>query len=254
MKLRRFTPDGIQAFRDLLKQCREQPDVDVPTDLLEHSSFTELINPPIEVMPQQFEVKRNAAEYLGAVLRPLKPEEVEKDAGLWTWLSFFYFGSVCRFEGGKRIVRNDYQYVFEPNNPRHFYRHLLFIPWNILRLAPDHSRLFLNSKTYVLDAITADTMKRLYVTRLPCIFEVLDRLYWDEERNRVRRGVVGSTSRAGDLTHRLPLRIRQLEMTYDLMSLSADQLIELLGKEFSFARHNSTVLLDAPAEAEAIAT
>ena len=47
--------------------------------------------------------------------------------------------------------------------------------------------------------------------------------------------MIGSRERAGDLTHRLPLRVRPLEMTYDLMSLTADQLIELLGAEFSFA-------------------
>jgi hypothetical protein len=32
--------------------------------------------------------------------------------------------------------------------------------------------------------------------------------------------------------HRFPIRIRQLEKTYDLVSLTADQLIELLGDEF----------------------
>ena len=32
--------------------------------------------------------------------------------------------------------------------------------------------------------------------------------------------------------HRFTIRIRQLEKTYDLQSLTADQLIELLGNEF----------------------
>jgi hypothetical protein len=40
----------------------------------------------------------------------------------------------------------------------------------------------------------------------------------------------------GDLVHRFPIRIRQLEKTYDLVSLTADQLIELLGDEFQ--QHN----------------
>ena len=43
---------------------------------------------------------------------------------------------------------------------------------------------------------------------------------------------------------RFPTRIRQLEKTYDLMSLDADQLLELLGEEFSFAREKSVTLFD----------
>ncbi len=39
----------------------------------------------------------------------------------------------------------------------------------------------------------------------------------------------------GDLRNRFPIRIRQLKKTYDLLSLNADQLIELLGDEFQQA-------------------
>jgi hypothetical protein len=64
---------------------------------------------------------------------------------------------------------------------------------------------------------------------------VLDRLYWDEKRGRARPGVTNfGKITAGNLAHRLPIRIRQLEKTYDLHSLTADQLISLLGEEFQF--------------------
>lgn len=83
-------------------------------------------------------------------------------------------------------------------------------------------------------------MKRLFLTRIPCIFEVLDRVYWDESRARARTGVVQGTVKPGDLRHRFPIRIRQLEMTYDLFSLIANQLIELLGREFQFENAGPT--------------
>jgi hypothetical protein len=38
--------------------------------------------------------------------------------------------------------------------------------------------------------------------------------------------------RPGDLRHRLPARIRQLEVTHDLTNLTAEQLLNLLGDEF----------------------
>ena len=236
MKLRRFNEAGIKDFRSRLAAMRDDPQSEVPTDLLEHQQFTEVVQPDIHITAEHFEAKGEAARYLSSVLSKLNAEEIATDPGLWTWLSLLFFDSVCPMTGDKRNVKNDYHYVFEPRNSRHFYRHLLFVSWNFLRLAPANNRLFLRSRINVLDKMTTEVAKRLYLTRIPCIFEVLDRLYWDESRKKHRRAVTDSKTNAGDLTHRLPLRIRQLEKTYDLMSLNADQLIELLGEEFSFAR------------------
>lgn len=236
MKMRRFTPDGIEAFRDFLRTSRATPTEDFPKDLLEHPTLTEVVEPAIPVAEIQFETKGDAARYLATILAPISDDELRLDAGLWTWLSLLYLDSVCQHTEEGRDVKNDYYYVFEPLNSRHFYRHLLFVSWRLIRLSPNSNRLFLRSSLNTLDKVTAETMKRLFLTRIPCMFDVLDRLYWDERRNRPRPGITGTKVRAGDLTRRLPLRIRQLEKTYDLMSLTADQLIELLGEEFSFAR------------------
>ena len=235
MRLRRFTPPGIEAFEDYLSLCREQPDALPPLGLLEDDGLTEVVASPIEVETMSFTLRRDAVHYLSDKLSALPEEEVRLDAGLWTWLSLFYFDQVCPPMDGKRAVKNSYYYVYEPTNARHFYRHLLFIGWSVQKLDPAYSRLFLAQPLSSLDKFTTEVMKRLFLTRVPCMFEVLDRLYWDAKRERPRRGVVGSTKvTAGDVTHRLPVRIRQLEKTYDLQSLNADQLIELLGREFQF--------------------
>jgi len=61
---------------------------------------------------------------------------------------------------------------------------------------------------------------------------------------KARAGIVTrETIKPGDLRHRLPIRVRQLERTYDLFSLSADQLIELLGAEFRFEQVIATDLI-----------
>lgn len=244
MKLRRFNEAGIQAFREELAVLRNSPEREVPRQLLEHSQLTEVIRPEILVTESCFETKGEAARYFGTILSRLPADEVATDTGLWTWLSLLFFESVCPCLDGSRRVRNDYHYVFEARNMRHFYRHLLFISWNIYRLAGPHSRLLLRSRISVLDHVTTESMKRLFMTRIPCIFEVLDRLYWDESRKQSRKGIVGSQPTSGNLSHRLPLRISQLEKTYDLMSLNADQLIELLGDEFAFARPKTARLFN----------
>lgn len=244
MKLRRFNEQGIKVFRERLSAMRQNPKADVPNDLLEHSQLTEVVSPEIQIAVEYFQTKGEAAQYMNAILKSLRSEAVATDAGLWTWLSLLFFDSVCPAADGNRNVRNDYHYVFEPRNMRHFYRHLLFISWNIYKLSGHYSRLFLRSRVSVLDHVTTDAMKRLFMTRIPCMFEILDRLYWDETRKRPRKGIVGSRPTLGNLSHRLPLRISQLEKTYDLMSLTADQLIDLLGDEFSFARPKTAKLFE----------
>jgi hypothetical protein len=239
MRLRRFTSDGLQAFREFLALCRRQPDTEVSLGMLENKNLTQLVTPECQVAPNYFETKGEAAQYLHAALKPISVDKVSKDAGLWSWLSLLFLDSICPVVDGQRIVKNDYYYLFEPLNTRHYYRHLLYISWRVLHLAPTYNRLFLTTPASVLDAMTTEVMKRLYLTRVPCIFEVLDRLYWDEQKRKPRSGLTRPVTRLGDLTHRLPIRIRQQEKTYDLMSLTADQLLDLLGKEFAFARPKS---------------
>src|SRR5437879_5011647 len=126
MILRQFRSAGIEAFKQFLVQGRERPKTKVPTQLLEANNLTEVVkglNASVE--NRQFATRRDCAEYLKSILEPLPHQSVAENAGLWTWLSVFYFDLLCPADAdGNQHVKNDYHYVFEPKNPRHFYRHL----------------------------------------------------------------------------------------------------------------------------------
>jgi hypothetical protein len=236
MILRQFNQAGIDAFGRYLAACKEDPTLPQPDGLLDEPSLTVATNPSISIDRRPIPTKADAAAFLDALLAPIPEQDLISNAGLWTWLTLFCFDDVCPVSNGRRRVKSVAFYVFEPKNSQRAYYHLLFVPWRVLRLAPAHSRLFLSGPVSVQDEVTREVMKRLYMTRIPCMFEVLDRLYWDERRSRARRGIVPREKAApGDLRNRLPIRIRQLEMTYDLQSLNADQMIELLGAEFQHA-------------------
>ncbi|QDV45813.1 hypothetical protein Enr13x_57160 [Stieleria neptunia] len=237
MHVRRFNPSGIEAFRKFLRTCRDAPSTPTPWELLESDEFTSLTTETIEIDSRSFDSRREAAEYLHAKLGIIRAESLRYDAGLWTWLSLFYFDQICPAVAGNRKVRNDYTYIYMPRESRYFYRHLLFVSWYVQHIAPSHNRLLLDGPVSQLDRFTAEVIKRLYLTRIPAVFEVLDRVYWDESTKRAFSGVTSPGKvKAGDLLHRFPIRIRQLEKTYDLQSLTADQLIELLGSEFQQIR------------------
>lgn len=235
MNLRRFNAAGIHAFQEYLDSCRRDPTLSLPSSMLTDGKLTSLVEPKIWLEYRTFTIRREAAEYFRELLRPLSDHDVMEDDGLWTWLTALFWDSVCPLRQGKRVVRNNYHYVYEPHNALHFYRHQAFIAWYSIAISPIHNRLFLDTKFAHLDKMTEETLKRRFLTRIPCMFEVLDRLYWDNEKQGRRKGVVDQNTIArGDLTHRLVAKIRQLEKTFDLFSLNADQLIELLGDEFQF--------------------
>jgi hypothetical protein len=246
MQLRRFNTKGIEFFREALAVCRDNQNADIPGELLNSNELTSIVSPSIEVHPQAFKTKRDAARYFHETFLSLSREQLLNDAGLWSWLSLLNFDVICPRVNEHRKIRNDYTYIFEPKNSRNYYRHLLFVSWYIQNIAPSFNRLMLNSSVSTLDKFTSEVTKRLYLTRIPCFFEVLDRLYWDESLGRARPGVTNFAKvTAGNLAHRLPIRIRQLEKTYDLQSLTADQLIELLGEEFCFdaaSKHKQLLL------------
>lgn len=245
MQVRRFNDRGTAAFEAFLDGARHGEDSDPPTDFLINPEFTESLSADVAIDASPLKSRRNAAERLASALEPIHESEVEHDAGLWTWLSLLFFDDVAPKSNGKRTVRNDYQYVYAARSQRYWYRHLLFIAWHVFRIAPEHNRLYLDKPVAPLDKYTELTLKSLHITRIPCIFEVLDRLYWLDAEGRPRTAMT-SPERAtpGNLYHRLPLRLRQIEKTFDLISLNADQLIELLGEEFqALDRSRSTLLI-----------
>ena len=250
MQLRRFNPSGIAAFRQFLAASREDASTAVPVDLLESDEHTSVLAPKIEIEPQDFKIKRDAADYFHERLATIAADQLVNDSGLWTWLSLFYFEQIFPTVARKHKVRNDSTYVFVPKSMRDTYRHILFTCWNVLRVSPTYNQLFLHSRIDQLDKYNSEVFKRLYLTRIPRVFEVLERLYWDQATAQPKKGIVSSTKVvAGNLRHRFPIRIRQLEKTYDLQSLTADQLIELLGSEFRHYSQTKAALLHRAARA-----
>lgn len=241
-QIRVFNTRGIERFSAFLKENKGNGDVAIPTELLYDESCLEKVSVltglkglEVEGPSGRFQTRREAGEYLCDLLKPISFVAVRKSQGLWSWLSLFYFDSVAPFDEkkGNRPIYDYYRYLYEPGLSRYYYRNLLFTSWYVCSIAP-HSRLMLDTKVSSLDKGTDTFVKALNLQRIRCIPEVLDRLYWDEERQRPKPGIVSNNAKPGNLEFRFPTRIRQLEVTYDLNSLDADKLIRLLGKEFEF--------------------
>ena len=240
-KLRYFNEDGVGEFRRHLAEVRRRPEHRPPTELLTNPELTSEYRPAVEVGPPtnelggpRFETKRQAVEHLHACFDQagVAGEGLLRDGGLWTWLTAYYYDTIRRPDAGPgRRALNDYYFAYQVDEGLYYYRHILATSYRVYLRAPG-SRLLLDGTITRLGGITEKVMRNLYLSRIPCIFEVIDKLYFDPERGRPKPNVVGVEVVAGDLDHRLPRRVRQLERTYDLNVLDADQFIELLGPEF----------------------
>lgn len=232
MLARRFTDAGVKAAEAFLSSLRLDPTATLPPTLLSDPQLSEALPVNIELDRPGFSTKREGADYLFDRLRPLGTKiNLFQDRGLWTWLSLFYFDDVCPAKNGRRVPGANAKYVLRLNDTRYTTRHVLMTPVLIRTIAPNHNRLLLDGPLLRLGKIAETVMKKLYITRYPGAFEAIELLYLDLATGRAKAGAV-SVNRAGNVMTRLPVRLRQLEMTYDLSELGGPRIVELLGREF----------------------
>lgn len=229
--LRRLNSDGINRFKAFLVDLRKDRTLTPDLSILNDSTTSDFVARGIELDRPGFTTKKQAAEYLHIRLKALHHPNLFRDAGLWSWLALYYFDDVCPYIDGKRKPVADPHYILDANDYRRSYRHLLATPVRIQDAMPDHNRIYLNAPVPTHGDLMESTMSRLYIIRIPAVRETIDRLYFDTERDSIKRGALTRTRR-GNLRDRLTTRIQQLSMTYDVSAMSGDQLIEALGSEF----------------------
>ena len=233
--IRRFNDAGMAELTRRLQLLRDGRDAAIDNSLLLDSRWSSQVTPAAKVERRRLLTKREAGQYLSERTRPLRDAVGEHDVGLWSWLAAWHWDSICPLqESGHRRVLNLFHYVYgygfsTTQNQR---RHLVAVAVRLYELAPA-SNLLLETPFSTLPAVVKEVMGRLHLTRIRNLPELLDVLYWDVKNKRQKPGAVSPTVVApGDLMHRLPARVKQLEMTYDLVDLTSDQLLNLLGDEF----------------------
>ncbi len=231
--LRRFNDAGIAEFVRRIEVLRAGGVAAIDDDFVADGNLTQPILPEVNIERPVLKTKRDAGAYLSERTRAARATHGEDDRGLWTWLSAWHWNAVCPIrEDGRRKVLAPYNYIFGHLFEKRKSQHLLAVAVRLFEEAP-RSRLLLDTPTHSLTALVEQVSTRLQMTRIRGFFDLLDLLYFDPVSGRAKPGVVdASGARPGDLRHRLPARIRQLEVTHDLTNLTAEQLLNLLGEEF----------------------
>lgn len=232
--LHRFNQDGIDSFARVLQAARHGARITTPLPFLGDPSFSEPVDGNPEVEVRVLPTRDALAGHLNPVLERARSPDLMRDTGLWAWLSAAFLDTVCPADrSGLRNPQADYRHI-PTNDWRHFYRHLVRGSVRIYRLFesdPARAAIVLCQHPAKPGDFVEQLCSRQERITNPAIIEVANRLYLDPATGRPKRGSAPNSPKPGTL-RRYTSTLDQLDLTYDLYSMTADDLIAVLPREF----------------------
>lgn len=239
MKLRRLTSTGIEQFDAYLSQLRANPTLGPPAWLLEDEASSEGVS-EIMVVTTKFPDRLAAAKYLHDLFGRANLGTIDKDVGLWAWLTLLHFDQVCPVVKGasRKPFKETFRYIPSPNNYQKYYRHLLYGPYVIFQAHRERvvdAMCLLAGPLHVSNDIIEQIASRLELVANPTVVAAATALYLEPESREFKYGARGS---GGGSPRRFHAVLEQFDLTYDLFGMRTDALLELLPKEFDRFRND----------------
>lgn len=240
MNIRRLNDQGVERFTAFLDSLTGDAPMSYPSELLTDSKATEEIQPPIAVEQRTFGSRYAAAEYLYNRFKDSGLKDIERDRGLWAWLSLFYFEELCPpSAGGQRKPGERARWIPDFASFRRYYRHLLAGPYRIYAAhsdSPERAMLVLCGPLHKPGDVVEQIVSRQEIITNPEIMEAASILYYDPSQKKPKSGAAGK--KAGTV-RRFTDILNQFDVTWDLYSIKAGDLIAMLPSEFSCFASNA---------------
>jgi len=230
--LRAFNDFGIAEFRSQLLRIQSGEVQSIAEGLCHDDTLAIPIAPSVSIERRLFASKLEAAEYLYTKVQGAT--DAFYNAGLWSWLSAFYFDSVSPIErGGQRKPRATYRHILQSGrNWRHSHRHLLAGPVRTYAFHKERAQLLLSGPVHKMGDFVEQLCSRQEIAGNRGLIEAATTLYWDERLASPKRGAAPNKHKPGTLRRFVDV-IQQFELTYDLYSMSGEEILSLLPAEFT---------------------
>ncbi len=230
-RLKVFTEEGVNEFRNFLIELKNNPELNKPD--LSDNKYSENFQPEITVDENKiFSSRMELAEYLTKIFQDagVKSQAVIKNDKLWTWLTYLWFEQICPKEGLGRKVREIVKYICSTDYKK-YYRHFIASTFRIYStLGKENSLLFLNRPVNDHGDFIEQLASRQEIISNPSLIKVAHELYWDKNESKPKRG--GSDRKKPGNLRRLIKLFGQIELTYDIFSMKPDEIVKTLPKEF----------------------
>ena len=235
MAIRQLNDRGLEAFRGYLDGLRAGSGSPPPADLLTDAGMTQPMPGGGQVEARSFKSRLEATRYLHTALAEVVSEAIENEVGLWSWLSLFYFDQVCPADPtGRRKPGRGYRHILEPGYP-FGHRHLLggaHLVYTVYGCGEMLSPLLLNTPLHIENKFCHELAGRQGFITDQGVMEAAARLYFDQRTEKPKRGAQIKKNAPGTLYRFIDV-VQQLDLNYDLYSMSGAQVMALLPAEFA---------------------
>ena len=231
--IRKFTDEGIDQFRNYLAELREGSTSPPPFHILNDPATSEPINDEVQIENRNFETRLDLARYLDITLANIDSDSIEADVHLWSWLSLFYFDLVC--PAPNNAIRNpgrDYRHILEPGYP-YGHNHLLagaYLVYTVYALYDELSSLLLYTAPHIESGFHHQLAQRQSIITNKGVMEAAHLLYFDNNKGKPKFGAIAK-NKPGTIYRFIDV-IQQLDLNYDLYSMSGEKILGLLPPEF----------------------
>lgn len=246
-QLKTFNQDGLELFRSMIDEERGKGSV------RQASLVDDAFLSRVEALAQNPKYNQDLASdssidlnlkffnrfEMGSYLNQILPADISlvqhTNAGLWAWISAVYFRQLLEKtkKGEKYKLWSSYRYVPIAYQKFRYYRHLAFMNfWLHRTMGVSVAQFFLSRPLYE----HSDAVEQLYTQdrdflTSPGLIEVALELYMDPKTGSMKAKALGETT--GGSARRLATKIaKQLQMNYDLQSMTKDEIYPLLPPEF----------------------
>jgi hypothetical protein len=233
MRLHRLNPRGVERLSRFLDSLKTESAERYPSEILEDPETAELAGSSPEIDRREFANRLDAGSYVYAVLTDADIVSLESDQGLWAWLALFYFEQLCPPDRrGRRHPGERARWIPVVGSFRRYYRHLLAGPYRVFKAhrdAPGRALALLCGPLHEVSGVYRELAERQELVTNPAVVGAATRLYYDPVKRRLKRA--GSGRGLGS-ARRFAEVLMQLDVAWDLYSMSAEELVAMLPSEF----------------------
>lgn len=235
MHFRRFNKEGMRRFESFIQAYRRGDDYPPDEILFSESLGSDAGLSGFDPGEVSLESRLEFAVSIDKFLRKCRIEKGDLVAPeLWAWLTVALFGRLKLLKGNK----SGELAVWYPQSAwRRFYRHVLYGPWRVYRLhtrEPGLVEPLLHGKVTTHGEFYEQIAAYQDLVQSPGVLGAARALYWDEASGTLKSGhaIKGAGGKATGSVRRFSAVVQQFALTWDIIDISAEELLGLLPEEF----------------------
>ena len=230
MIVRKLNEQGLHDFDQFIVHLRNGNEQNTPAYLLTDPLYSEAIETEFTVDSEQaFESRYEMGQHLVDRTSDVNLQPLMGDRGFWSWFALLWFDQLCPTKQRQRKPSQVYNYILSKNY-NHRPRHAIYMTWQLVNRYGEAARFMLCKPMDTRGEITEQLMARQEILSSEGAMQLASTLYFDSEAGNFKRGAAARKS-AGCVTRYIAW-LQQLQLTFDLYSISADDLAAMLPREF----------------------